>query len=64
MERAATVGFYKVDESLAINKDNVGLKAYKMKKMKDREIGQIQMELTELKSDVNEIKQILRSLVR
>lgn len=57
-------GFVKIDESLALNKDNVALKAYKLRKKKEREIGQIQTELQDLKSDVYEIKQMLRSLVK
>ena len=65
MEQKTSIpGFYKVDESVVINKDNDALKAYKLKKEKDRLIKDIQVEVNELKSDITEIKQMIKGLMQ
>jgi hypothetical protein len=63
-QKTAIPGFYKVDESVVINKDNDALKAYKARKEKERMIKDVQVEVQNLKSDINEIKQMLRGLVK
>lgn len=55
-------GFEKIDESTVINKDNMGLAAYRKKKMRERKIDDIQNDVANLKEDIQEIKQLLRGL--
>lgn len=55
-------GYYKVDESVVINKDNDALITYKKKKMKDIKLVKLENDISSLKSDMEEIKQILKGL--
>lgn len=65
MEQKTNVpGFYKVDESLVINKDNEGLKAYKKRKIKEAKLNRLQHELNYLKEDLKEIKELLKGLTK
>lgn len=65
MEQKTIVpGFYKVDESLVINKDNEALKAYKNRKIKESRVNRINDELNNLKCDIKEIKDILKGLIK
>lgn len=57
-------GYYKVDESVVINKDNEALIMYKKKKMKDLKIMRLEDDLQALKSDIEEIKQLLKGLAK
>ena len=57
-------GIYKVTDGVLINKDNEALKAYKLKKQKDRKINEIEEVVVSLREDIDEIKQILKGLVR
>ena len=51
-------------DSLAIlNTDNNSLKSYKMKRKRETQIDTMIIEHEELKKDINEIKNLLRSLV-
>ena len=47
-----------------INKDNKALQAYKLRKQKELRIDQIEKELVGLKGDMQEIKELLRGLVK
>lgn len=65
MEQKTSVpGFYKVDDSVVINKDNDALKAYKARKEKERLIKDVQVQLDVLKTDMYEIKQLLKGLIK
>lgn len=55
-------GYYKVDESVVINKDNDALITYKKKKMKDIKLVKLENDISSLKSDMEEIKQLLKGL--
>jgi hypothetical protein len=58
-------GIYKdTTNGALINKDNKALQAYKMRKKKEMKIDQIEVELTGLKNDMQEIKELLRGLVK
>lgn len=63
-QKTAIPGFYKVDESLVINKDNEALNAYKKRKLKERRIESLQEELCSMKDDIQEIKQLLKGLIK
>jgi len=47
-----------------INRDNKALQAYKLRKKKEMKIDQIEVEITGLKNDMQEIKELLRGLVK
>lgn len=57
-------GFYKVDESLIINKDNEALAAYKKRKAKEYKIKKLESDITTIKKDMEEIKDLLRGLIK
>lgn len=63
VKKTAIPGIYKVSEGILINKDNDGLRAYKARKEKDRQIEQVQAEVTELKKDISDIKGLLFELL-
>lgn len=62
-KKTAIPGIYKVSEGILINKDNDALRAYKARKNKDRQIEQVQAEVTELKKDISDIKGLLFELL-
>lgn len=57
-------GIYKSSEGVLINKDNEALMAYKRRKQRDRELNELRDDVTSLKSDMQEIKELLRGLVK
>lgn len=65
MEQKTEVpGVYKVEEGVLINKDNASLQAYKNRKNRERKMIQIEADLELLKTDIHEIKTLLRSFVK
>lgn len=65
MEQKTSIpGLYKVDESLVINKDSEGLKKYKKIKARAARVDVVQNELKVLKKEVDEIREILKGLVK
>lgn len=65
MERKTEVpGIYKVSEGVLINKDEEGLRAYKLRKEKDRRIEKLEEDFNDVKNDLKEIKEFLRGLVK
>jgi peptidoglycan hydrolase CwlO-like protein len=57
-------GIYRTAEGFLINKDNDALAAYKKRKRKERAIENFQEQINELRSDINEIKDLLKGLAR
>ena len=57
-------GIYRTAEGFLINKDNDALAAYKKRKRKEQAIDKFQEQIDELKSDINEIKDLLKGLAR
>ena len=65
MEKKTQVpGIYKVTEGVLINKDNDALKAYKARKEKERKVSSMIEDMDNLKRDMQEIKELLRGLVK
>ena len=65
MERKTEVpGIYKVSEGILINKDDEALRAYKLRKEKDRRIQKLEEDFNDVKNDLREIKEFLRGLVK
>ena len=57
-------GIYKSSDGYLINKDNEALAAYKKRKRKEQAVDRMQEQLDELRSDISEIKDILRGLAK
>lgn len=65
MEKKTQVpGIYKVTEGVLINKDNDALRAYKARKEKERKVSSMMEDMDNLKKDMQEIKELLRGLVK
>lgn len=57
-------GMYKVREGIVINKDNDALEAYKKRKMKNQKVDILEEQVQDIKNDLEEIKQLLRGLIK
>jgi hypothetical protein len=65
MERKTEIpGIYKVADGILINKDNASLEAYKIRKHKDMKFVKLEEDISGLKQDMEEIKALLRGLVK
>lgn len=63
-QKSEISGFYKVSEGIIINKDNSLLSKYKAEKNNLKKINVIENDVAELKTDIKEIKELLRSLLK
>jgi len=63
-QRTEIPGVYKEREGVLINKDNDALMAYKIRMEKARETAVLREEVTELKKDIQEIKDLLKGLIK
>jgi len=57
-------GIFKTSEGVLINKDNDALKAYKIRKTKENKINIIESDMEQIKTDMHEIKELLRGLLK
>lgn len=57
-------GIYRSPEGFLINKDNNALAAYKAKRMRDQELYKMKDEVSSLKDDINEIKEMLKKVLK
>lgn len=57
-------GIYRTAEGFLINKDNDALAAYKKRKRREQAIENFQDQINELRSDINEIKDLLKGLAK
>lgn len=57
-------GIVKQGPGVLINKDNLGLAAYKRRKAKERRIEMMEEEVKSIKNDLEEIKLLLRGLAK
>ena len=64
MSRTEFPGIHKEREGVLINKDNQALTAYKKLKQKELNIQSIKNDVDNLKSDIAEIKDLLKALAR
>ena len=63
-QKTEVAGVYKVSEGVLINKDNAALKAYKAQKQRFKKIDNIEEEISSLRQDMDEIKTLLRGLIK
>lgn len=57
-------GIFKPSEGVLINKDNDALKAYKIRKIKENKLNIIESDMDQLKTDMLEIKELLKGLLK
>lgn len=57
-------GFYKMKDGIVLNTDNQGVLAYKKKKAQGKKIETIEKDVNDMKSDLQEIKNLLRGLIK
>jgi hypothetical protein len=57
-------GIYKTPEGFLINKDNNALAAYKVKRQREKEMDTLKDDVSSLKNDLQEIKDLLKGLVK
>ena len=57
-------GVYKDGEGVLINKDNEALRAYRHQKMQRNKYSEIEEEVKVIKSDLHEIKELLKGLIK
>lgn len=57
-------GLYRTSDGALINKDNQALAAYKKRKHKEKRIEEMQSDIQSLKDDLQEIKSLLKGLVK
>jgi hypothetical protein len=57
-------GIYKTPEGFLINKDNNALAAYKAKRQREKELDVLKDDVSSLKDDLQEIKELLKGLVK
>ena len=57
-------GIHKEREGVLINKDNTALAAYKKKKQKEVNFGNVMNDVEQLKNDMAEIKELLKGLAK
>lgn len=64
MQKTEIPGICKVGEGVLINTDRNALAAYKARKEKDRRIKKMEDTMQSLQSDLSEIKNLLKGLVK
>tara|TARA_R110000772_G_scaffold99174_1_gene198778 strand:- start:52518 stop:52715 length:198 start_codon:yes stop_codon:yes gene_type:complete len=57
-------GIYKAGEGILINKDNTALEKYRLRRAKEVKINLYEERLDNMESSINEIKELLRGLVK
>jgi len=57
-------GIRKVKEGILLNTDNTALAAYKNKKLREKKIDMLGEEVENIKKDLDEIKELLKGLVK
>lgn len=64
MQKTEVPGYYKVSEGVVVNKDDESLNAYKMRKKKNAQLNTMEEKVNKLESDISEIKELLKGLVK
>jgi DNA-binding transcriptional regulator YhcF (GntR family) len=57
-------GIVKAGEGVLLNTDNESLNSYKLRKEKEKKLKRFELDLNSLKSDMEEIKNLLKGLVK
>lgn len=57
-------GIYRSPDGFLINKDNTALTAYKARKARDKELDKMKEEVSSMKDDLAEIKEMLKKVLK
>jgi hypothetical protein len=57
-------GVYRSPEGFLINKDNNALASYKARKARESELNKMKEEVSSLKDDIEEIKEMLKKVLK
>lgn len=57
-------GYYKTPTGAVVSKDQESLQAYKLRKAKNAQLNSMRKEIDQMKSDLSEIKELLKGLVK
>jgi|694.fasta_scaffold00075_76 hypothetical protein len=63
-QKTEVPGLYKVSEGILINRDTDALNAYKRNKQRMMAVDTLQQDMKTVKEDINEIKELLKGLVK
>jgi hypothetical protein len=64
LQKTDIPGIMKDGEGVLLNTDNKALSSYKQRKLREGKINTLERELSELRQDMQEIKQLLKGLVK
>ena len=64
MQQTEVPGFSKVSEGVIVNTDSTALAAYKAQKEKNARLNNMEIEVNQIKNDLQEIKELLKGLVK
>ena len=57
-------GLYRSPEGFLINKDSNALAAYKARKNRDKELDKVKEEVSSMRDDITEIKEMLKKVLK
>lgn len=63
MKKTEVPGIYKQKEGVLVNKDNLALLQYKKKKQQTQKMDFIEEEVSQLRSELSEIKELLQRIL-
>jgi hypothetical protein len=64
MQQTEVPGFSKASEGVIVNTDSTALAAYKAQKEKNARLNNMEIEVNQIKNDLQEIKELLKGLVK
>lgn len=63
MDKTDVKGIYKESEGILLNKDNTALQQYKANRAQNSKLNNLEGEVSDLKSDISEIKELLKKVL-
>ena len=63
MDKTDVKGIYKESEGILLNKDNTALQQYKANRAHNSKLNNLEKEVSDLKSDISEIKELLKKVL-
>lgn len=63
MDKTDVKGIYKESEGILLNKDNTALQQYKANRAQNSKLNNLEREVSDLKSDISEIKELLKKVL-
>lgn len=63
MDKTDVNGIYKESEGILLNKDNTALQQYKANRAQNSKLNNLEREVSGLKNDISEIKELLKKVL-